>query len=261
MKNTLRTALLTVAALATLGMPTLSAQGRPLHEDTAARIVDRYDAMLGIDRLPADSTLELTTIVTVVGSTDTFIMRRWFAQPQMLRLEVWHHGDLETGMCTNGSSRYRRYNHSLGYWVDLQPLKFHEQYMSYDFRGPLHNWRASAAQLTYKGKVRVADKGDAMLDAVRVETPGMFTRTYLFDQSGLLTVVFEENEMLDGDLYGWLEEARIDWKCIHEYMPVGSSMLPRLESFKRGGALTVLETTARLVPRDNLLFNSDNPKR
>lgn len=252
----------TIAALAlllavALRPAALAAQDHLLREDTAARIVDRYMSMIGIERLPADSTLEMVTVVTRIGTKDTFVMKRWFAQPQMLRLEVWSGKDLQTGMCTNGSDRYRTYNHSLGYWVDLQPNKFHERYMAYDFRGPLYNWRASGSELTYEGRVKVFGRDDALMDAVRVAKPGTFTRVYFFEPSGLLSVIVEEDDMEDREHYRVQEEARIDWKCIHEYMPVASSLLPHIESFKRGETLTVLETTARLLPRDNMLFNSD----
>ncbi|MBR6048758.1 MAG: hypothetical protein IKP83_01185 [Bacteroidales bacterium] len=231
------------------------AQDHLLREDTAARIVDRYLQMMGIERLPADSLLVLETTITSPNSTDTFVMRRWFAQPQMQRVEVWHGKKLQTGLCTNGKDRFRRMNHSLGYWVDLPPVRFYEQLMAYDFRGPLYNWRANNAVLTYNGPVTAP--GGQRLESVKVEASGMFTRYYMFEESGLLSVLFETDEMLDRDDHDVDTTARIEWKCMHEYQQVGTSLLPRLESFLRGQRLTVMETTARLEPLNTLIFNED----
>ena len=234
---------------------TATAQDHLLREDTAARIVDRYLDIMGVERLPADSLLVLETTITSPGTTDTFVMKRWFAQPQMQRIEVWRGKELQTGLCTNGKNRYRKMNHSLGYWVDRQPVRFYEQLMAYDFRGPLYNWRASNAVLTYNGPVTAP--GGQRLESVKVEASGMFTRIYMFEESGLLSIVFESSEMLDGDDHAIDTTARIEWKCMHEYQQVGNSVLPKQESFLRGKRLTVMETKAHFEPLNTLIFNED----
>ena len=238
-------------------LPTLvAAQDHLLREDTAARLVDRYLDILNIDALPHDSLLVLETQITVVGTTDTFLMRRWYSWPQMLRLEVWHGDDMHGGLCTNGTSRYRSYNRSLGYWIDVEPERFYDGMVGYDFRGPLYNWRTANLQLSYKGKVQVT--GGRVLESVRVESPNLFTRYYMFEPNGLLAIIIETDEM-EGKRNEQSEKLRIEWKCMHEYLSVGSTVLPRLESFLRNGELTVLETKARLEPRRDIIFNSDRP--
>ena len=73
----------------------------------------------------------------------------------------------------------------------------------------------------------------------------------------MLSVILETDEMLDRDDHDVDTTARIEWKCMHEYQQVGTSLLPRLESFLRGQRLTVMETTARLEPLNTLIFNED----
>ena len=221
--------------------------------DTAAQIVDHYLEILGSDRLPADSTLVMETVITSPGSTDTFLMKRWYTQPQMFRIEVWRGKSIQTGMCSNGKDRFRNYNQSLGYWVDLSPYNFHLRFMSYDFRGPLYNWRSQGAELTYMGPATVI--GQKGMQAVKVVMPDMYDRVYFFEPSGLMSMLVESGEL--DSLHTDREGVHIDWKFIHEYQQIGSSLLPKQESFLRNGVLTVLETKAYLEKRNTLIFNQD----
>ncbi len=221
--------------------------------DTAARIVDRYLEMLGNDRWPADSLLVMETLVTSPGTADTFVMKRWYATPQMMRVEVWLNDTLQMGLCTNGSNRYRKYVHSLGYWVDVSSIHFYDRLIGYDFRGPLYGWRTQGAVLTYKGPATVLGKEG--LQAVRVDVPERYARYYFFEPSGLMSMVVETTEL--GDLYQDTEMSHIDWKFVHEYQQVGSSLLPKQESFLRDGKLTVMETAAHFEKRNTLIFNQD----
>lgn len=249
---------LSIALLALLPS-LLAAQDHLLRPDTAAMLVDRYLRILNADGLPADSTLELVTTVTTSGNTDTFTIRRWYAAPQMHRVEVWHGRQLQTAFCSNGKDRYRLYKPDLGYWVDITPDAFYDRLSGYDFRGPLHGWRAQNAHLTYKGAVNVSGKGT--LHSVFAEMPGHYSRYYLFEPTGLLAVIIETGEM-DTTEFKPFEASRIEWKCMHEYQQVGPSIVPKQESFMRRGQLTVMETTARLVRRETLVFNQDNlPKQ
>lgn len=221
--------------------------------DTAAQIVDRYLEMLGNDRWPADSLLVMETVITSPGSADTFMMKRWFLPPQMMRVEVWLNDTLQTGLCSNGSDRYRKYVPSLGRWEDVASIHFYARLMGYDFRGPLYGWRTQGAVLTYKGPATVL--GREGLQAVKVEVPERFARYYFFEPSGLMAMVVETEEL--DDLHRDIDRTHIDWKFVHEYQQVGRSMLPKQESFLRDGKLTVLETTAHFKPRNTLIFNQD----
>lgn len=235
--------------------PWLTMGQKAAEMEEAARVVNRYLALTDLSQLAMDSMLIVETEVTLHGSTDTFLMKRWFAQPQMQRVEVWHSGQLTAALCTNGSNRFREYKPMLGYWEDTPPATFHEHLSGYDLHGPLHNWRERACQLTYKGEVLAKDS--VKLLAVKVEAPGRYTRDYLFEPSGLLVVILENGEMLNSTDYRHSSEARIEWKIIHEYQYLKPLLLPKQESFMRQGQLTVLTSHAHIAPRHNLIFNQD----
>lgn len=238
--------------IALLALLPLTAKGQV---DTAARIVDNYQELLGADRLPKDSMLTMVTTITSPGSHDTFIMKRWYIAPLMMRVEVWLNDTMQTGLCTNGKDRFRIFDPAKGYWEEKKDYQFYEKIEGYDFRGPLHNWRAKGLTATYKGITRA--KGDHELQTVTVAGPGVYTRHYMFEPTGLLAVIIETDE-LDTVEYHSVGEPHTEWKIMHEYMEVGpSSLLPKEESFLRGGVLTIMQTEAWFEPKKTLLFNKD----
>lgn len=243
---------MTTICLALLALASLTATGQ---KDTAEAIVDRYVELLGYTRLPQDSMLTMVTTVTSPGTADTFVMKRWFVPPLMMRVEVWHGDTLTNAFCTNGKSRYRIYDRKKELWTAYDDYIFYEKIVPYDFRGPLYNWRAQGLTLSYKGITKA--KGDHELQTVTVEGPGYYTRHYMFEPSGLLAVIIETDE-IDTVEYRRYEDGHIDWKIEHEYMEVAPGvLLPKEESFMRLGVLTVLRTEAWLEPRQTLLFNKD----
>lgn len=244
-----------ILAMMVLLLPVaLHGQGLGTNADSAARVVDRYIGMLNYEALPPDSMLTMRTVITVGEGNDTFTLLRWFVPPLMMRLEVWGGKRLHTALCTNGKDRYRLYKPDLGYWVDLDPAVFYERLVGYDFRGPLYNWRAHGAQLEYKGFTTAM--GGHTLETVLVDAPGQYKRYYFFEPTGLLSVIVETDE-IDVEEYKQSDMTRIEWKCIHEYMQVGESLLPKQESFMRKGVLTVEETEAHFEAIKPLLFNAD----
>lgn len=238
--------------MALMALVPLTALGQ---KDTAEAIVDRYVELMGYHRLPQDSTLAMVTTITTTGSTDTFVMKRWFTPPLMMRVEVWLGDTLQTGLCTNGKDRYRIYNPKRGFWEDVTDYSYYNKMQGYDFRGPLYNWRSNGMTLQYKGVTKA--KGNHELQTVTVEGPAYYTRHYMFEPSGLLAVIMETGEM-DTVEYRRNLEGHIEWKIEHEYMEVAPGvLLPKEESFMRQGQLTVLRTEAWLEPRQTLLFNKD----
>ena len=107
--------------------------------------------------------------------------------------------------------------------------------------------------LRWKGSV---DYNGVPLQAVDVSMPNMYERTYFFDPSNGLLALIIENDSLNSD-FAPRPETRIEWKIIHEYLPIGESLLPSLESFFRGTTLTILATKPRFLPRDTHIFNRD----
>ena len=238
-------------------MPLLAmAQDHQYRPDTAANLVDRYLRMQNADAMPADSMLQMVTTAYAVGTKDTFFIRRWYAVPQMHRIEVWNGRRLQNAYCSNGRDRFRMYKPDLGYWVDITADKFYDRLTGYDFRGPLYGWRANNVQLTYEGRVNVRDHGELL--SVYLRAPFHYDRRYMFEpSSGLLALIVETGEM-DTAEFKPFEASRIEMKFMHEYQMVGPMMLPRLESFVRRGRVNVLQTEAAIVGRDELVFNIDN---
>lgn len=231
----------------------LQAQNHQYIPDTAALVVDRYLGMLNHEQLPADSMLVIETDITIYGVDDTLRMRRWYAQPEQFRVEVRYHGQLETGLVTDGVHRFREYMPEAKDWAFAREYKLRRKLSGYDFRGPLYNWRASSDQLTYLGKATI--DGSAPLDVVKVESNGRYTRLYMFEPSGLLAFIIETDE--HGVDVTEDDGSHIDWKCIHEYQPVGNCLVPSQESFLRGDAITVMTSRCRLEPYNESIFKQD----
>ena len=250
-----KTTLLLLLALLATG---LQAQA----PDSAEAIVGRYLKLLNYEGLPKDSTLMLETTVTFHGSADTFTVKRWYAVPSMMRVEVWKGKKLSEGLCTNGSTRHREYSSRNGWWNDINHERFHEKLNAYDFRGQLFMWQMRGVKLSYRGTATA--KGQ-QLYVVRAEQENNYPRLYFFEQeSGLLVLMKEVDENNDDAVSSTSQQVLrqlkikpIDYKFYHEYLPVHQSLVPSQESFMREGLLTLMNTTARLVPRDNLLFNKD----
>ncbi|MBR1765752.1 MAG: hypothetical protein IJ745_01760 [Bacteroidales bacterium] len=249
MKKT--TTLLALAAL--LPMAAWAQKGATPQDDTAAAVVDRYVAMMNIEGLPQDSLLVMETAITFYGSKDTVWMKRWFAQPQCQRVEVWCDGKLETGLVSNGKDRFRRYVKVDEAWESTSQMDLLDRLWGYDFRGPLHNWRAKGATLKWNGVTTL--KGQS-LQVVMVQMPDMYTRYYMFEPgSGLLTLIIETDEQSDNT--NRPPENHTEWKSMHEYQPIGKSLLPSLESFLRNGVLTVMSTAMHFEKLDLSIFEKD----
>lgn len=221
--------------------------------DTAHAIIARFTTMLNHDGLPADSMLVMETTVSYVDSRDTFVMRRWYTPPKMLRVEVWRGDTLTAGYCTNGTSRYRSYSTLDGWWKDTDSTNFMRTVAAYDFRGPFLPNDTMGTHYTYAGTTTL--KG-MPLTVVRAERKEMYVRHYLFEQqSGLLLFIIEGDELSKGSsgrLYGHSQ-----WKAYHEYLPVGESLLPSEESYLRDGMVTIMRTRAHFEARNDKIFNQD----
>lgn len=224
-------------------------------QDSAAAIVARYLRMLNPAALAPDSMLVLHTTITHNGSTDTFDMVRWYAAPGMMRVEV-HQGDsLMTGLCTNGTTRFREYSTHLRWWNDLDSNSFANKMQAYDHRSPFYDHLRRGISLYYDG---VTSFNGQKLQVVRTEQKNHYVRQYLFEeQSGLLVVVLEKKELPAGSVEPVIKLKPIDYKVIHEYMPYGAGLVPSEESYMRDGLLTIMRTTVSVEPRDNMIFNQD----
>ncbi len=224
-------------------------------QDSAQMVVNRYLELLNYEALPKDSMLVMETTITFRESLDTFTMHRYFQSPGMMRVEVWYGDSLTEAFCTNGSTRHRIYSPSQEWWDDYPHEEFHSRIQPYDFRGPLYAWKGFDIKLTWLGMSNVDGH---RLQTVKTEQKDHYNRIYFFDpQSGLLVLIMEEDAMPEGSYKSPLAEPPIDFKFIHEYMPVGASLIPSQESYRRKGDLTIMQTVFSLKPRNDLLFNQD----
>lgn len=221
--------------------------------DTARAVVDRYLQLLNIEELPQDSMLVMETVITFYGEKDTIWMRRWYAAPQQFRVEVWNGGKLETGLISNGKDRFRQYMTRGKFWESTKQEILLDRLRGYDFRGPLYDWRDKAATLSWNGTTTL--KGQK-LNVVRVKCPSMYERYYMFEpESGLLTLIIETENIEDD--FKPLNDSHIEWKAVHEYQPIGNSMLPSQESFMRKGTLTILNSTYHFESLNPDIFEKD----
>ena len=222
-------------------------------DSMAVQIVDRYLSLLNIEALPHDSMMVMTTIITYPGTTDTFTMKRYYAYPQMFRVDIFRpDGSRQTGLYSDGQQFYRFYEPKRRLWGNMTRETFYNQLAGLDFRGPLYQWRNMAMELSYQGKASV--KGE-QLDVVKVTAPGSYTRTYMFQETGMLAVILESDET--DTTYRVHKDMHIDWKCIHEYQRIGNTILPSLESFARNNQLTVLRSEWHLEARNKKIFSDD----
>ncbi len=239
-------ALILMALLLPLGIAAQS-------DSAAIRIVERYLDIMNIKALPTDSMLVVNTQIIYPQSGDTMNMKRLYAPPQMFRIEVYDNkGLLQTGLCGNGGTRGYVFSSKFDTWRTVTSESFFERLSGFDVRGPLYNWQSNNAYLTYRGKTEY--KGQ-YLDAVYYTAPGAFKRTYFFEESGMLSLIVEEDSVDEG--FSALRDAHIDWKCIHEYSVVGPAILPSLESFMRENTLTVMRSEMHLEKRDDQQFTQD----
>lgn len=224
-------------------------------QDSATYVVERYLRMMAAERLPKDSLLVMQTTITFRPKADTVTMRRYYQADGMMRIEVWQSDTLTFGLCTNGTTRYRRYSPVLGWWDDVSPDDFDNDLQPYDFRGPLYHWQQRDIALSWVGH-RTLD-GHPM-QVVRADQDGRFTRLYFFDpNNGLPVLVLESEELMEQKSHRKFIANPIDFKFFHEYQPIGESLVASEESFQRDSVLTIMRTTAHFEPRNNLLFNRD----
>lgn len=221
--------------------------------DTAVAVVDRYLERLNFEALPQDSQLVMETAITFYGEKDTIWMRRWYTAPQCFRIEVWNRGKLETGLIGNGKDFFRQYSQREKRWETVKREAFYNLLQAYDFRGPLYNWRVNGATLTWNGTTTL--KGERM-NVVKVQCPQMYERYYMFEpESGLLTLIVETEKL--GEDMRPMPDVHIEWKSCHEYLPLGRSLLPSLESFMRQGTLTILSTDAHFEKANPEIFEKE----
>ncbi len=234
-------------------LPALAFSQNPEYKDSATEVVDRYLQMLNLEGYSTDSMLVMKTAITIYGADDTLWMYRWFAPPKKHRVELWHDEALVEGLICNDEDVFLHYNAQNHQWEEVEEQRFFVLVSGYDFRGPLYMWRWNGSKLTWNG---LTELDGHPMQVVKVSRAGMYDRFYMFDPgSGLLTLIVETEDY--NPAHAPMKESHVEWKSIHEYLPIGTHLVPSLESFRRDGKLTILSTTAHMEYIRPRIFNRE----
>lgn len=222
--------------------------------DTAETIIEKHLSALNHDNIPSDSLLYIEScIVDRNDPTDTLIMKRWAQGPFKFRVEVWHNGKRETGYYSNGKDRFRRYDPNGAMWVDVTQMEYYDWAMAYDFRGPLHNYKAKGGEVKYAGSYTYQGRP---VDRVFVGMPNMYDRYYLFEQTSGLLFLIDESDHFYGDAKTDTTH-HVEWRAYHEYQPLGESLFVSTESYMSYGRVKLIHHKPYFIKPNTEIFNKD----
>lgn len=243
-----------LAIMLAFSLPAL-AQDNQQTIDTAKVIMDRYADLMNTKAIRQDSILYMETYIYYRSTPhDTAIMKRWFLPPNRFRCELWHGDTLLQGVYSDGKTVFREYNYKiLDGWTRVAESRYYTLVPGYEFRGPLHNWRAAGSEVKYRGLWNF--KGSEV-HRVLMETPLRYNRYLLFEkESGLLFLIQETNEHSEYSSHQSYDHA--DWHAYHEYQPIGTVLLPSVESYQMGGDIVFHFTNYKYIPVNMRIFTSN----
>lgn len=224
-------------------------------KDSAEWVVDRYLQLMNLDALRSDSILYMETVIYYASSPqDTAIMKRWFLPPNRFRAELWHGDTLLEGTYTDGKRVFREYNvKTLDGWTRVAESRYYNVAPTYEFRGPLYNWRAQGGVLEYQGVWNF--QGNEVY-RVYMEAPERYNSYFFFEKnSGLLFL--EQQTSHHSEYSNHQASVHPDVHGVHEYQPLGVSLLPSYESFQIEGDRLLYLTTFRYLPLNMDIFTKD----
>lgn len=245
----------TLIACLILCLSTAVAQERGSNADSAEAIVGRFLEMGDFNKLKRDSILYMETYIYYRSKpTDTAILKRWFMPPLNFRAELWHGDTLLEGCYTDGKKVYREFNPGMKVgWTNVTPEHYYEIAYQYDIRGDLHTWKADAAELTYKGEWSF--NGNKVYRVLK-ETPNKYNRYYLFEkESGILFLIEETDERSEYNNH--IAYGHADWHAYHEYQPVGTVLIPSVESYQTGNDVVYHLTHFKYISKSIPIFHKD----
>ena len=121
---------------------------------------------------------------------------------------------------------------------------------SYDFRGPLYQWKANGGELRYEGEF---DYQGHPVSSIYVAMPGMYDKHYLFErESGLLFLINETNKTYERTEFS--QAIHVDWRAFMEYEQVGLSLLVSKESYKKDGIIVDIDHHGSILPINDRIF-------
>lgn len=230
-------------------------QKSPQVTDSAELIMNRYMDLMNFDAIRMDSILYMETyIYYMTRPNDTAILKRWYLPPNMHRAELWHGDTLLEGAYTDGKAVFREYNKELlDGWTRIAMSRYYNIAPGYDFRGPMYNWKANGSELTFKGMWKFEGND---IYRILVETPDKYNRYLLFEkESGLLFLIEETNQ--HSEYSNHKAYAHPDLHAYHEYQPIGTVLLPSVESYKVDGDVLFHYTHYQYIKKDLKIFTAD----
>lgn len=227
------------------------ATGALAQDSIAAAVVDRYLAIMNYESFNRDSVVYVESILTDrYAAGDTLVMKRWYFPPNSYRIEIWNGRHLEDA-CTNyKDSLFLQYSPRYRDWRNVSDITYFGLIAEHPFRSPLYGWRASGAELYYRGE---KDFQGHPVDEVFVRIPGSFDRHYLFDKAnGLFFLYIEDTTAFNTENYADMKH--VDWRSVQEYIPFGSGFYPSEESYQFDGHIYIIHNTIRRIPFDRQIF-------
>lgn len=223
--------------------------------DTAEAIVNRYMDLLNVQSIRPDSILYMETYIYYRSTPhDTAILKRWYLNPNKFRCELWHGDTLIEGLYSDSRTVFKEFSRKVSEkWVNVTDDRFYTMLRAYEFRSPLYNWKANGSTMKYEGRVKFQQN-----DVYRVlmETPNIYNRHLLFEpESGLLFLIEETSKHSEYTNHAAYEHA--DWHAFHEYQPVGTVLLPSVESYQMGNDVLFYFTHFDYIPVNMDFFTKD----
>ena len=234
----------------TLSLSALAQEASAIAEERAAATVDAFYRTLNLASLRTDSILFVESHIVTRGQTDTLVMRRWAGQQHRRRVELWHKGIMQMCLFSDGRTFFESYKSDEG-WKSINSEKYYDKAISYDIFGPLYQWQIRGEELTYEGVAYLQNKPVIRI-AARNSTH--YDRHYYFEQDSKLMFLYTESDSINGEPLSVRGRNRVDWRAYHEYQPIGSALLPSVESYQHKNSVTLIFHKARYVATDNRIF-------
>ncbi len=219
--------------------------------DAEKRIVT-YLNKLNYENL-TDKTIYIeSAIIDSQNPNDTLHMKRWFQHPNFSRVELFYQGNRTLGFCSNGKE-YNRFDLAMKEWIPVNPDRYYDTVIGYDFRGPLYTWKERNLQFTKCEPMKWEDND---VYRITVIDPERADRFYIFEKnSGLLFFIMP---ITDETMQN--KQRDVDWRSINEYTPIENYLFPSIESYQFNNSITIYYSKIKLLPFDEQLFNVSNTK-
>ena len=242
--------ILSIALLFCLALPLSGQEANHVPEGKAEEVVADYFRTINLEALRSDSLLFVESRIVGRGDTDTLIMRRWCGQRHRRRVELWYHGELQMCLFSDGRTYYESYHVDEG-WKSVNAETYFDAAQPYDIFGPLYQWYLRGEELQYDGTVLYHDEP---VECVSSRSAMHYDRRYFFEKKSKLLFLYTESDSINGEPSPVTPRNRVDWHAYHEYQPLGTVLLPSVESYQHNKNITLIFHKVRYVAYDERRF-------